>query len=237
MTVFARIGEFVTASSTNVLSGLVDGIKRVFARDPETRRQVAFSVAMIALSAKMAKADGIVTASEVQAFEEFFAIPAAERRNVERLYALAQGDVAGYRAYAAQMAGLCADGIKACPILEDVLDGLFHIAKADGALHDKELEFLRDVADIFGFDEDRFGHILARHADTGKADPWDVLGLPRNASFAEVRKRYRQLAAEHHPDKIMAHGLPKEFLLIAHDRLAAINAAYAAIEQMVRAST
>lgn len=234
MTIFARIGDFVAASSTNALAAIVDGIKRVFAGDPETRRQVAFSVAMIALSAKMAKADGVVTTSEVQAFEEIFAIPPQERRNVERLYRLAQGDVAGYQAYAAKLANLCADGVKACPILEDVLDGLFHIAKADGALHDKEVRFLADIAAIFGFDEVRFERVLARHVATGKADPWIVLGLPRDAPFAEVRKRYRALAAEHHPDKILAHGLPKEFLVIAHDRLAAINAAYETIEQTMR---
>ena len=236
MTIFARIGDFVATNSANALSGIVEGIRRVFSGDPETRRQVAFSVAMIALSAKMAKADGIVTASEVQAFEEFFVVPPKERRNVERLYALAQGDVAGYRAYAAQLAGLCADGVKACPILEDVLDGLFHIAKADGALHDKELHFLQDIAGIFGFDETRFERVLARHAASGKADPWSVLGVARDAPFAEVRKRYRALAAEHHPDKIQAHGLPREFLVIAHDRIAAINAAYAAIEQLARAT-
>lgn len=236
MTIFARIGDFIATSSATALSAIVDGIKRVFAGDPETRRQVAFSVAMIALSAKMAKADGVVTASEVQAFEEIFAIPAEERRNVERLYALAQGDIAGYDAYAAKLANLCADGIKACPILEDVLDGLFHIAKADGALHEKEVRFLEDIADIFGFDEERFARVLARHAATGKGDPWIVLGLPRDAPFAVVRKRYRELAAEHHPDKIMAHGLPKEFIVIANDRLAAINAAYETIEQSMRAA-
>ncbi|MBK8457142.1 MAG: DnaJ family molecular chaperone [Phyllobacteriaceae bacterium] len=236
MTIFARIGDFVATNSSIALAGMVEAIKRVFAGDPETRRQVAFSVAMIALSAKMAKADGVVTISEVQAFEEFFAVPPKERRNVERLYALAQGDVAGYRAYASQLAGLCADGVKACPILEDVLDGLFHIAKADGALHDKELHFLQDIADIFGFDETRFERVLARHAVSGKADPWTVLGVARDTPFAEVRKRYRSLAAEHHPDKMMAHGLPKEFLAIAHDRIAAINAAYAMIEQLARAT-
>lgn len=236
MTIFARIGDFIATSSTQALAGIVEGVKRVFAGDPETRRQVAFSVAMIALSAKMAKADGIVTVSEVQAFEEIFSVPADERRNVERLYGFAQGDVAGYRAYASRLAGLCADGVKACPILEDVLDGLFHIAKADGALHEKELHFLQDVAVIFGFDEKRFERVFARHAGPDKADPWVVLGLPRDAKFDEVRRRYRALAAEHHPDKVLAHGLPKEFLVIAHDRLAAINAAYETIEHMVRAT-
>jgi len=236
MTIFARIGDFAAAAPRNALASIVRGIQRIFAGDPETRRQVAFSVAMIALSAKMAKADGVVTASEVQAFEEIFAIPPEERRNVERLYALAQGDVAGYRAYASRLANLCADGVKACPILEDVLDGLFHIAKADGALHTKEVHFLEDIAAIFGFDETRFARVLARHATTGEADPWVVLGLPRGTPFAEVRRRYRSLAAEHHPDKIMAHGLPKEFLVIAHDRLAAINAAYEAIELAMRAA-
>ncbi len=234
MSIFARIGDFLAATSNGALSAVVEGVRRVFAGDPETRRKVAFSVAMIALSAKMAKADGIVTPSEVLAFEQIFSVPDGERRNVERLYALAQGDTAGFDAYARQLAGLCADGVAACPILEDVLDGLFHVAKADGAIHDRELEFLRAVSSIFGFDEVRFGRILARHALRPGSDPWAVLGIGRDEPLEAVRKRYRELVRENHPDRLVAHGLPAEFMAIAHDRIAAINEAWSAIERILK---
>lgn len=116
---------------------------------------------MIALSAKMAKADGIVNEAEVSAFRDIFKFPADQARNVARLYNLARQDVAGYEAYAEKMASLCSSCERNCPILEDIVDGLFHIAKSDGAVHEKELAFLRRVAEIFRMDDEHFGRIMA----------------------------------------------------------------------------
>ena len=184
----------------------------------------------------MAKADGVVTQDEVRAFHEIFHVPDSERRNVSRLYEIARQDVAGYEAYAQRMTSLCGNGEPGCPVMEDILDGLFHIAKADGVLHEREVSFLRDVSGIFGFDEHGFRRIMARHADLGDADPYAVLGLERGASFETVRKRYRELVKENHPDKLVAHGLPEEFMVIAHDRISAINDAYGAIEKEMAAA-
>ncbi len=114
----------VTASATSGVGSVVEAVRTVFGGDPELRRRVAFSVAMIALSAKMAKADGIVTHDEIRAFQQIFEIPFAERKNVARLYDLAKKDVAGFEAYAERMAGLCGSGNRNCAVLEDILDGL-----------------------------------------------------------------------------------------------------------------
>lgn len=207
-------------------------MRTVLEGDPATRRKVAFSVAMIALSAKMAKADGVVTQDEVRAFGQVFAVPPAESRNVARLYDLAKSDVAGFEAYAQRMARLCAsEGGDGSPVLEDVLDGLFHIAKADGLLHELEGSFLHRVAEIFEISEERYAILLSRHVDGGRADPYRVLGIPREKPFAEVRRHYRQLVASNHPDRLIARGLPEEFIAIATRRLAAINAAYEVIER------
>jgi DnaJ like chaperone protein len=224
----------VTASATSGVGGVVEAVRTVFGGDPELRRRVAFSVAMIALSAKMAKADGIVTHDEIHAFQQIFEVPFAERRNVARLYDLAKQDVAGFEAYAQRMAGLCGSGNRNCAILEDILDGLFHIAKADGLLHERESRFLHRVAQIFRIEESHFQSILARHANLGEADPWLILGIERGTPPDEIKKRYRQLVAANHPDKLMARGLPEEFIKIATTRIAAINAAYEMIERGLR---
>jgi DnaJ like chaperone protein len=221
----------VTASTASGIGGVVDAVRAIFGADPELRRRVAFSVAMIALSAKMAKADGIVTQDEIRAFQQIFEIPAAERHNVARLYDLAKKDVAGFEAYAEKMAGLCGSGHKNCAMLEDILDGLFHIAKADGVLHERENLYLHRIAEIFRIEESHYQSILARHALLGEADPWLVLGVERDSPFAEVRKRYRSLVAANHPDKLIARGVPEEFIKIATTRIAAINAAYEMIER------
>ena len=221
----------VTASATSGVTSVVEAVRTVFGSDPDLRRRVAFSVAMIALSAKMAKADGIVTHDEVRAFQQIFEIPASERKNVARLYDLAKKDVAGFETYAKQMAGLCGSGHANCAMLEDILDGLFHIAKADGLLHEREGRFLHRVAQIFRIEESHYQSILARHAHLGDADPWLILGVERGSPFEEVKKRYRKLVAANHPDKLLARGLPEEFIKIATTRIAAINAAYEMIER------
>jgi DnaJ like chaperone protein len=231
MTIWARINELVKRAPGQAISGLLEILRTAFRGDPQLRRRVAFSIAMIALSAKMAKADGVVTADEVRAFQEIFSIPPKESRNVARLYGLAQQDTAGFEAYAERLVGLCGSGEHNCAMLEDILDGLFHIAKADGYVHEREVTFLARVAEIFDIGEDHFHIILARHARGGADDPYMVLGVARGADFAEIRMQYRRLAAENHPDRLIARGVPEEFIAIANSRMAAINAAFARIER------
>ncbi|MEX0345125.1 MAG: TerB family tellurite resistance protein [Rhizobiaceae bacterium] len=235
MSIWTRVGEFVSRVSTNALSGVVEAVHTVFEGDPETRRRVAFSIAMIALSAKMAKADGVVTQDEVKAFQQIFEVPPDETKHVARLYNLAKSDVAGFEAYAERMARLCGTGHANCPMLEDILDGLFHIAKADGVVHERELVYLGRVAEIFQFDQVHFNRLVARHAITHGGDPFVVLGVSRDADRGEIRRRYHELVRENHPDRLIARGVPEEFHAIANERLAAINAAYEAIEASVPA--
>lgn len=236
MSIFARLGQFISIAATDAFSSVIEAVRTVFEGDPETRRKVAFSVAMIALSAKMAKADGIVTPDEVVAFQELFDIPDSEARNVARLYNLAKQDIAGFESYAAKMAELCGTGEENCQVLEDILDGLFHIAKADGVLHEKEQSFLARIAEIFRIDETHFERIIARHTYETNKDPYAVLGLSRDAPFETIKKHYRALVAESHPDRLMGRGVPEEFLAIANSRMSALNTAFAAIEKERRAA-
>lgn len=234
MSVWDRIGDFVARISSSASSGVMDmveAVRTLFSGDADLRRRVAFSVAMIALSAKMAKADGIVTQDEIRAFQEIFEVPAKDARHVARLYDLAKGDVAGFETYAQRMAQLCGSGHANCAMLEDILDGLFHIAKADGVVHQREAQFLHRIAEIFRIEEAHYQSILARHVSLGAADPYVVLGIERGRPLSEVKKRYRRLVADNHPDRLIARGLPQEFIKIATTRIAAINVAYEMIER------
>ncbi|MBF0679397.1 MAG: DnaJ family molecular chaperone [Devosia sp.] len=190
-------------------------------------REAAFTLALIALSAKMAMADGAVTASEVRAFNATVEIAKDQEPQVERLFNLAKQDVAGYDAYARKVARFFADTPET---LEHVLDGLFFIATADGMVHEAELDYLRSVSAIFGFDEVRFEQIAAQHVMLDESvDPYMVLGLTHDAPPEEVRRVYRQLVAEHHPDRLIAKGVPEELVDVATARMSAINLAYQAI--------
>lgn len=230
MSIWVRITDFVSDTAGNAIGALVEAVRTVFEGDPETRRRVAFSIAMIALSAKMAKADGIVSPVEVDAFQEIFDIPQEETKQVSMLFDLAKQDVAGFESYASQLASLCSSGANDCPILRDIIDGLFHIAKADDLMHSQELVFLQRVAEIFKISDLEFERILSRHVDKGDADPYRIIGIDRNTDYKDARNAYLELVREHHPDVLSARGLPLEFIKIADDRMAAINDAWGQVE-------
>jgi DnaJ like chaperone protein len=186
-------------------------------------RQIAFTIGVIALGAKMAKADGQVTKDEVDAFREVFHVPPEDVKNVARVFDQAKKGVAGFEAYAQQLAGLFAQNPA---VLEDLLDGLFHIAKADNVYHPAEDQFLRDVARIFGFSENEFARIKEAHVGADKSDPYVILGVARDVSDDELKSHYRKLIREHHPDTLIAQGMPQEFVDVANEKLAAINDAH-----------
>lgn len=236
MSIWSRFAELLTSTATYAFASVLEAVRTAFEGDPATRRRVAFSIAMIALSAKMAKADGVVTQPEVTAFYQIFEVPEQDRGSVAKLYSLAQQDVAGYQAYAAQMAKLCGGAEKDCPVLEDILDGLFHIAKSDGVVHEQELGFLESVSSIFGISDSHYETILARHIETSKRDPYVVLGIDRSLPMGEIRKVWLKLVRENHPDLLAARGMPEEFIKIATSRLAAINSAYEQIEAEKKAA-
>ncbi|KAB0680953.1 DnaJ family molecular chaperone [Aureimonas leprariae] len=221
--------QAIGSRSVSTLEALFECVHTLFSGDRETRRRVSFSVAMIALSAKMAKADGIVAPSEVAAFRSIFQIPPEEMRNVFRLYDLAKQDTAGFEAYAARMTTLCGEGEHHCQLLSDVLDGLFHIAKADGILHERELEFLRRIATVFEMSEREFAAVENRHVAHGAAGDYAVLGVSPNDTLPAIRARYLELVRENHPDRLAARGVPAEFMAIGTERMKAINAAYESV--------
>jgi DnaJ like chaperone protein len=226
MTVWQKISGMASAVG-DAGSGFLGDLARVFGLDRSTEPQndIAFTIAVIALSAKMAKADGVVSPLEVQAFKQVFQTAPEEEPNVKRVFDFAKQDVAGYQSYADEIASLLKDNKK---LLQDVLEGLLHVATADGILHPDEDAFLADVARRFGFTPSEFRFFRARFV-VDNCNPYDVLRLSPQATDAEVRRQYRKLVADNHPDKLMGRGVPPEFVEIATRKLAAINAAYDAI--------
>ncbi|HEX2594135.1 MAG TPA: DnaJ family molecular chaperone [Rhizomicrobium sp.] len=194
---------------------------------PPSDPGVAFTIAMIALSAKMAMADGVVTRDEIEAFDRLFRVPPSEKANVHRVFNLARRDTAGYEAYATQIARMYAGNPA---VLEDIMDGLFEIAKADHVLHPGEAQFLERVAEIFGFAPNEFRRIRASHFRDA-ADPYVILGVSFTATENEIRSAYRRLVRENHPDSLIARGVPEEFIKLATDKLSTINNAFDVIEK------
>ncbi len=201
-------------------------VARVFSGTKQpVQKQAAFTMAFVALAAKMAKADGVAVGVEAEAFERCFVVPKEERHNVMRVYELAARDVAGYEIYAERIARLLAtDPV----LLRSVYECLFNIAAADGILHQAEEAFLKTVATSFGMAEEDYlavRRLFVRDTD----NPYDILGVEPTLSDDALKAHYRALVRDNHPDKLVAEGVPREFLVLADRKLAAINTAYDAI--------
>ncbi len=196
--------------------------------DADESKPVAFTVAVVVLAAKMAKADGVVTRDEIAAFKRIFHVPTHAMGDIGALFDEARRDAAGFEPYARQIAAMFRHSPR---VLEQLLGGLFEIAKADGVVHPAELEFLRSVARIFGFDEAAFERVRASHLGTEEADPYQILGLAPDATDDQVKAAYRRLVREYHPDLVIAQGMPQEFIDVANAKLAAINDGYSQIRR------
>lgn len=186
-------------------------------------RSVAFTIAVIALGAKLAKVDGTVARSEVAAFRRVFIIPRSEEKNAARVFDLARQDVAGFDAWARKMASMFSPGD---PVLLDVMEGLFVIAVADGALHEAEIRFLDEVGRIFGLEPAQIAAIRRRHDSGAGCPPCEVLGVAPDTPLPEVRRRWRQLVRENHPDHAIGRGLPPEAIRLAEARTRRLNEAW-----------
>ena len=222
MSIWTRISEALSALTAG------EGLSAVFDRlrsPPE--RSVAFTIAVIALGAKMAKADGLVTRDEVTAFREVFQIAEGDQDGAARVFNLARQDVTGFEEYAKRIASMFNDQPE---MLHDLMEGLFHIAVSDGSYHPAEDEFLRNVAAIFGLDDRQFLALRTPFVPDADKDPYSVLGVSPDMPLAEIRRIWRQAVRDSHPDRMIARGVPEEAVRMSEKRLIDINKAWEEIQ-------
>lgn len=189
-------------------------------------RQLAFSVAVIALSAKLAKSDGQVTRDEVATLKTIFRVPDEAASQVGAIFNEAKKDAQGFEPYAKQIAAILGGNKQ---MLEELLAALLMIAHADGHYHDAERAYIAQVARIFGFSAAELHRIestFVAGASAPGTDPYEILEVSRQASDQEVKSAYRKLLRENHPDALMAQGLPEDFVEVANKKMAEINAAW-----------
>lgn len=228
--VWKTLSDAIGAPTSGALRAVLDRLLSGLGLGPcpdgkAAQNNVAFTVAVVALSAKIAKADGVVTQVEREAFDRVFKTPAEEAHNVQRIFDLAKQDVAGFESYARQIAAMLANEPQ---LKRDVFEGLFHIAASDGVLHRDEESHLRRISEILGFSDTDYRAVRAMFVhDPDEA--YTVLGVPPDISDSDLKARYRALVRENHPDALIARGVPPSFVEMATRKIAAINAAYEAV--------
>jgi len=219
----------IWAKITTAISMLAKGepLAKIFSKlrtPPE--KSVAFTIAVIALGAKMAKSDGSVKKEEVKVFRRIFHIPESEVAAAGKVFDLARQDVAGYDVYARRIRKMFGERHQT---LLDLMESLFHISLADGEYHPKEDEFLQNVNEIFGFSGREFLKLKARFVEV-EMDAHEILGVEPYSNIKEIKRAYKDKVLECHPDKLIARGMPEEAIKLAQTKLSQINNAY---EQLV----
>ena len=217
----ALIGSMVGG---RISSARRSGFQRSFAPP-----QQVFAIALIILTAKLAKADGYVSKEELIAIKDKLKIPEHEMDQVGKIFNKAKEDSLGYEPYAQQIAQIYRNNPA---VLDEVINTLFYIAEADNNVSDSEIKMIKGIAKIFGLSESQFEGIKESRKNSDKLNPYIVLGCSSNDDFATVRKKYLQLSKEHHPDILMNKGVPKEVIEESKKKMRAINSAFDQIEKM-----
>ena len=197
------------------------------------QKEQIFATSVIAISAKLAKADGKISKSEILAFKKIFEFPAEDEKAISNIFNSAKENIDDYKDIAEQVYKVFKSDRR---LLFELLNSLFSIAYADGELHPKEKEMLFEIAKIFQISSNEFeslNNIFEAKISKDNASinrSYKILGLSENVSLEQVTNQYRKLIKEYHPDKLQGMGLPKEFIELANQKLSAINKAYTEIK-------
>tara|TARA_B100001173_G_C15979175_1_gene543687 strand:- start:128 stop:865 length:738 start_codon:yes stop_codon:yes gene_type:complete len=200
-----------------------------YSKISQEQKQQIFTISFIVLAAKLAKSDGLVTDDEILAFKQKFSVPKSELSKVGKIFNEAKKDVYGYKQIADQV-GLVFSNNKI--LLEEMLNNLFFIAASDGQISVNEVDLLKSISQSFSFDEKTFQRIFQMNLKDNSSDPYKILGVSRNDSDNEIRKKWIELNKEHHPDNLIARGMPKEFIDQSNKELASINLSYDKIKEI-----
>ena len=213
----------------SMIGGRISSARRSgFQRSFAPPKQV-FAIALIILTAKLAKADGHVSKDELIAIKDKLKIPEHEIDQVGKIFNKATEDSLGYEPYAQQIAQI----YKSNPaVLDEVINILFYIAEADSNVSDSEATMIKNIAKIFGLSDSQFEGIKESRKSSDKLNPYIVLGCDPNDDFTAIRKKYLLLSKEHHPDILMNKGVPQEVIEESKKKMRAINSAFDQIEKM-----
>ena len=218
----ALLGSFIGGK----ISSNSNNFKNAFTLN---QSQQIFALALIVLSAKLSKADGLVTKEELIAIKEKLKIPNTEIDQVSKIFNKAKDDPLGYEPYAKQIGEIFRGNFN---VLEEVINILFYIAESDGKVSDSEYKMIEDIAKIFGLTYKQFESVKESRKSSDKLNPYLVLESSPNDDLKTIRKNYIRLSKEHHPDLLVSKGVPSEVINESKKKMRAINSAWDQIQNI-----
>lgn len=197
---------------------------------PQQHAQMTFFVGTFSLLGKLTAVDGEVSAAERAKVEEFIDrdlhVDDDTRAGALRIFDTAADSGESFYAIANQF---YREFQTQPQFFEILIDIMLRVASADGrGISSDEETLIVDAVHIFHFPEERYRQLAARYVKKN-ASAYAVLGCSSDDSVEQVKKAYRHLVSEYHPDKIASKGLPEEFKKVAADKFREIQEAYEAI--------
>jgi len=237
------LGALLGAAVGNYFDGGLDSIKL----DPPPgvgaveRIQSAFFTASFAVMGYVAKSDGQVTKDEIAMAEKVMGqmrLNPQQRKVAINLFNEGKNPDFPIHDVLKQFKRECQRNRS---LVQMFLEIIIATAFADGRLHSREQQILEDLAGDLGYSREQFQQLLSRL--TGQAhfqeqesvadkldSAYELLGVSPEASDAEIKKAYRRQMNQHHPDKLVAKGLPEEMMAIAKQKTQDIKSAYELIK-------
>ena len=252
-------GIFLTFKLSGGLVGNLSGFGNVGGiTGLKTRRQNIFFKTVFTLMGKLAKADGRVSEEEIAHVEQFMSqLGMTSQHRKEAIAHFKTGSSSGY-AIEPVIQEFNAVSVQSANLKQLVMVYLVGVAMADGKMHNKEIELLRQIALQMGYSIQAFEQLLGmlqgqdhfqggsyHHQQGGNYSnqgndytspnalqaAYQALGANENYTDAEIKKTYRRLVREFHPDKLMGQGVPEDMIKVATERSQEIQAAYDLIKK------
>ncbi len=197
----------------------------------DEQSQMTFFVAAFSMLAKIAKADGMVSEEEIASIEGFMGqdlnLNPESRNSAINIFRQALNSNESFEAFALQFYGAFRNQPR---IIELMMDVLLRVSAADGAISDNEERLLLSAAGAFNLSDTDYARLKSRYVKAVNRY-YSVLKIDETATNEEIKRQYRTLVSEYHPDKIEAKGLPDEFISLANDKFREIQEAYDAIRK------
>ena len=210
-----------------------------FGAGQQERVQAAFFTTTFSVMGHIAKADGKVTKDEIAAANSIMGrmqLNAQQRKAAIKLFN--EGKKTGFPLHDVlqQFRRECS---RRHNLMQMFLEIQIATAMADGHFHASEKRVIFTIGEQLGFSRADIEHLFSMSSGTGRtpgeqrqtlAQAYEILGVAKTASDAEVKKAYRRMMSQHHPDKLIAKGLPEEMIKLATEKTQQIRAAYEQIK-------
>lgn len=203
----------------------VDSISEPVSLGQTEKAQAAYFVSIFSILGKLAKADGVVTGSEIAVVEEFIShmnMPEQEKHFAKKVFNEAKNSVYSIDEFAAQMYEI---NRHQPTVLFSFLDVLFKLVAADRKLHHAEEAALNRIKDIFHISDRQFNNLKAVYFKDNEKF-YKILNSTPSSSNQEIKANYKRLVKDFHPDTVISKGLPEEFVQFATKRFQEIQEAY-----------